>query len=95
MQEQWQNWADNIGSSHLLSKSNIYSISVDNIRFTSTDTMKNVGVVYDESISMTPIVNAMYKMAYYKIRNWSQVLQSLRPRAKKMSHFDPFACNAV
>ena len=57
--------------------------------------MKNAGVFYDESISMTPIVNAMYKMAHYKIRNLSQVLKSLSPRAKKMSHFDPFLCNAV
>jgi hypothetical protein len=72
-----------IGSSHQLRKLHVSSINVDNVEIRSTDNVRNLGVIFDNTLSMSKQVNKMCRNAYFNLRNIAQVRKCLSKEVTK------------
>jgi len=66
-----------IGGSQQLKKVEVNTIKVDKVTIDAVDKVKNLGVLFDRTMSMEAHVNNMCKKAYFNIRNISQIRKSL------------------
>jgi hypothetical protein len=66
-----------IGSSHNLQQMDFRSINVDESAIINADRVKNLGVIFDNSMKMDQQVNEMCKKSFFNIRNIAQIRKSL------------------
>jgi hypothetical protein len=66
-----------IGSSHQLNKLSVNHINIENTKITGTSNVKNLGVIFDNHMTMEKQVNKMCKNAYFNIRNISKIKKHL------------------
>ncbi len=66
-----------IGNSPHLKKLEFDSITVGNDIISTSDTSKNLGVTFDEGMTMKPHINAVCKSGYYHLRNISRIRKCL------------------
>ena len=66
-----------IGTSQQLKKLKFNSIDVDNVKIMSVDSVRNLGIMFDQEMTMDKQVNKMCKSAYFNLRNISKIKKSL------------------
>ena len=66
-----------IGSREQLKKLHVSSIKVDNANISSGQTVRNLGIIFDNEMKMEKHINKMCQSLYYNIRNLSLIRKSL------------------
>jgi hypothetical protein len=66
-----------IGSTNQIKQTSLDSIRINNSNIKVSNSVKNLGVMFDRSMSMEKQVNSMCKKAYYNISNISKIRKSL------------------
>ena len=72
-----------IGSKNNLKKLEPSSIIVNNAQIKAVDKVKNLGVLFDKTMTMEKQVNSMCKKAFYNIKNISHIRKSLSKKDTK------------
>ena len=66
-----------IGAPQQLKKLQVSSIKIENVEIKTLDHVRNLGVIFDKSMTMENQVKKMCKNTYFNIRNFSKIRKSL------------------
>ena len=70
-----------IGSKSTLSKTSPFSLSIDNVTLSPSPLVRNLGVLFDSTLSFSAHINSVVKTSFFHLRNIAKIRSSLSQSA--------------
>ncbi|XP_077936617.1 uncharacterized protein LOC144383352 [Gasterosteus aculeatus] len=83
-----------IGSKSTLTKTNNLTLNIDGISVSPSHQARNLGVIFDSTLSLEPHIRQLVKISFFHLRNIAKIRPSLTPpTAEKLIH--PFVSSRL